>query len=492
MHNFHRFGQGIEMAMVMLMVMMMLFLCGDVVQGLGVNWGTLASHPLSPDIVVRLLRDNGIKKVKLFDADETTMRALANSNIEVMVAIPNDMLASLSVDLEAAYSWVAKNVTRYNYPGGVNIKYVAVGNEPFLQAYNGTFLNVTFPALHNIQLALQNSGLRDVKATVPLNADVYNSPDNNPVPSAGDFRPEVRDLMIKIVEYLNDNGAPFTVNIYPFLSMYDNEYFPVDFAFFDGTSQPVMDGAVQYTNVFDANLDTLIWALKKAGFPNMPIIVGEVGWPTDGDKSANLNYAERFNQGLLKHIMSGQGTPMRSGNIETYVFSLFDEDAKSIAPGNFERHWGIFQYDGQPKYPLDLSGHGQNKELVGAKNVQYLPKRWCVLDTDAKDLAKLSDSITYACTYSDCTSLGYGSSCNNLGLQGNASYAFNMYYQVHNQQNGDCVFSDLAKITKQNPSQDLCKFNIMIATGHAEKAIKHWTNLVTGFAGLAAFVLVSL
>ncbi|QCE00577.1 Glycoside hydrolase [Vigna unguiculata] len=39
-----------------------------------------------------MLKDNGIQKVKLFDADESTMSALAGTEIEVMVVIPNIQL----------------------------------------------------------------------------------------------------------------------------------------------------------------------------------------------------------------------------------------------------------------------------------------------------------------------------------------------------------------------------------------------------------------
>jgi hypothetical protein len=35
---------------------------------------------------------------------------------------------------------------------------VAVGNEPFLKAYNGSFDHVTVPALKNIQRALDEAG----------------------------------------------------------------------------------------------------------------------------------------------------------------------------------------------------------------------------------------------------------------------------------------------------------------------------------------------
>ncbi|OVA08098.1 Glycoside hydrolase [Macleaya cordata] len=437
------------------------------VRSVGVNWGTMATHQLPPEMVVEILINNGFTKVKLFEAEEKIMKALVGKDIEVMVAIPNHMLDLISRDYKAASDWVEQNVTIYSYNGGVNIKYVAVGNEPFLKTYNDTFSEITMPALQNIQQALYEAGLGfRIKATVPFNADIYNSPDSNPVPSAGDFRPEIRELTVEIIQFLYENDAPFTVNIYPFLSLYSNEYFPMDFAFFDGTKKPIKDGKVIYTNVFDANLDTLIWALDKAGYADMPIIIGEVGWPTDGHKHANIANAKRFNQGLLKHVLSGKGTPIRSGKIDVYLFSLIDESAKSIAPGSFERHWGIFEFDGKGKYELDLSGNQENKELIGAKNVKYLQKNWCVLDDDyGDDFLDLPASIDYACTFSDCTALGYGSSCNGLDVRGNASYAFNMYYQVGNQKSSDCDFSGLAVITDEDPSVGSCVFPVMIAYG---------------------------
>lgn len=95
---------------------------GFLVESLGVNWGTMATHKLPPKVVVQMLKDNGIKKVKLFDADQSTMSALAGTDIEVMVAIPNDQLAAMG-SYDRAKEWVRRNVTRYNFNGGVNIKY---------------------------------------------------------------------------------------------------------------------------------------------------------------------------------------------------------------------------------------------------------------------------------------------------------------------------------------------------------------------------------
>ncbi|KHN20653.1 glucan endo-1,3-beta-glucosidase 8-like [Glycine soja] len=429
----------------------------------GVNWGTMATHQLQPEKVVKMLKENGFRKLKLFDADEFIMTALMGTDIEVMVAIPNNMLDKISNSPKAADSWVNDNVT--SYFTGVKIKYVAVGNEPFLKAYNGSFAKKTLPALKNIQTSLNKAGLGSkIKITVPFNADIYYSPDSNPVPSTGDFRPEVRDLTVEIIQFLYANNAPFTVNIYPFLSLYGNQDFPFDFAFFDGNNKPLRDGKALYTNVFDANLDTLLWALDKAGYPDMKVMIGEIGWPTDGDKNANAKNAKRFNLGLLKHALSGKGTPKRNGTVDLFLFSLIDEDAKSVAPGNFERHWGIFEFDGKPKYELDLIGQHKEKGLVPVEDIKYMEKRWCILNPDVTKLDDLAGSIDYACTFSDCTSLGYGSTCNNLSVQGNASYAFNMYYQVNNQQNWDCDFSGLAVITHKDPSQNGCQFPVMISS----------------------------
>ena len=51
--------------------------------------------------------------------------------------------------------------------------YVAIGNEPFLSAYNASYLNNTFLALQNINKVLIKEGLAyQIKVTVPLNADI--------------------------------------------------------------------------------------------------------------------------------------------------------------------------------------------------------------------------------------------------------------------------------------------------------------------------------
>ncbi|KAL8509893.1 hypothetical protein ACS0TY_016930 [Phlomoides rotata] len=174
---------------------LVLLLCVSVVveAGIGVNWGTVSLHRLPPERVVDLLKDNKIGKVKLFDADPDVLKSLMGSGIEVMVGIPNDMLALLSTSTSACDSWVSQNVSRYMVKGGVTIKYVAVGNEPFLTSYSGQFQSYVMPTMTNIQQSLAKANLAGmVKVVVPCNADAYESS----LPSQGTFRPE----LIQIIE----------------------------------------------------------------------------------------------------------------------------------------------------------------------------------------------------------------------------------------------------------------------------------------------------
>ncbi|XP_073039652.1 glucan endo-1,3-beta-glucosidase 8-like [Primulina eburnea] len=458
-----------------------------VTEGVGVNWGTQASQNLHPSMIVQMLKDNNIGKIKLFDSDHWTVKYFAGTGIEVMLGIPNNHLASFADSYDNAKDWVKKNLTTHLYDGGVNIKYVAVGNEPFLTSYNGSNLETTFPALKNIQKAINDEGLGDkIKATIPQNGDVYDSGSGGP--SAGQFRSDIRDLMTQIVNFLQDNSSPFLVNIYPFLSLYQDPDFPVEFAFFEGGATPVQDDGISYTNMLDANLDTLVWSLRKAGAPKVKIIIGEIGWPTDGDKNANFQMAKRFYDGFFKKMATKKGTPLYPGDIQYYLFSLTDENQKSIAPGDFERHWGVFRYDGQPKFPMDFTGQGRDKMLVGAKNVKYLETQWCVFNSDIKIMDKVPKNVDYACSRSDCTSLKEGASCNALTNVDHISYAFNMYFQMNNQDVEACNFEGLAKIGKANLSTPQCHFPIAIESRGLRLRMQQTGAVI--FSGISSLLLV--
>lgn len=183
-------------------------------------------------------------------------------------------------------------------------------------------------------------------------------------------------------------------------------------------------------------------------------------------------------KGLMDCLNNGSGTPIRPRNppLETYIFSLLDEDERSTAAGNFERHWGFFTFDGQAKYQVDL-GPGSGR-LVNAQNVQYLSSKWCVVNNNNKDLSNLSAHAQEACSAADCSAMSPGGSCFNLSWPQNVSYAFNSFYQEHDQRADSCAFGGLGLTTTIDHSVESCRFTIGLSTSLSvplyRSALFHW------------------
>ncbi|KAM5583124.1 glucan endo-1,3-beta-glucosidase 9 [Rosa sericea] len=448
----------------------------------GVNWGTTASHPLPPAKVVELLKSNNITRVKLFDADPLVLEALSGSNLGVTVGIPNGLLRSLNSSKKAAQSWVHDNVTRYVSSGGsrVKIEYVAVGDEPFLQSYGEQFHPFVLGAAINIQTALTQANLdSEVKVVVPCSFDSYLS--ETSLPSKGHFRADVNRTMIQLLTFLSKHNSPFFATISPFLAFQQNKNISLDFTLFKVYTKAHNDSRRMYKNSFDLNYDILVNALSTVGFPKIGIVVSQIGWPTDGGPNATSHAAETFMKGLMNRLRSKLGTPLRPRDppVETYIFSLLDEDQRSISTGNFERHWGVFTFDGQAKYRFDFT-QGSNS-LVNAQNVEYLPSKWCVVNNN-RDLSNATASALNACSVADCTALSPGGSCSNISWPGNISYAFNSYYQQRNQSADCCDFGGLGLITTVNPSVDNCRFLVQLNTSLSDTlhpaSVSQWITLL--------------
>jgi hypothetical protein len=118
--------------LVAMLLLFAVFSMGSV-SGIGANWGTQTTHSLPAATVVKMLKDNGFQKVKLFDADSTILDSLKNSGMEVMVGIPNDMLYTMANSVQAAENWVAKNVSAHVSSNAVDIRYLPFAPLLFLQ-----------------------------------------------------------------------------------------------------------------------------------------------------------------------------------------------------------------------------------------------------------------------------------------------------------------------------------------------------------------------
>ena len=102
---------------------------------------------------------------------------------------------------------------------------------------------------------------------------------------------------------------------------------------------------------------------------------------------------------------------------------------------------------------------------------------------------RVADNVGYACGRADCTALGYGCSCGGaLDARGNASYAFNAYYQAQGQAEAACDFQGLAVVVDEDASRGKCNFSVQVVGSGAPAPVA----MARTAAVLAALLLVLL
>nr|XP_048323700.1 glucan endo-1,3-beta-glucosidase-like isoform X1 [Ziziphus jujuba var. spinosa] len=313
-------------------------------QSIGVCNGRLGNNLPSEADAVQFFKDNGITRMRIYEPYQSTLQALRGSNIELTIGILNKNLQGLN-DPAAATDWVQKNVR--DFPD-VKFRYIAVGNEVHVEDAETRYL---LPAMQNIQSAISAANLQDqIKVSTAIYSGLL---ENSFPPSTSAFRGGASSFMIPIVTFLVNNGSPLLANIYPYFSRKDDPSIPLEYALFTASGTVVHDPNtnLDYQNLFDALVDSVYAALEKAGGQNLKVVVSESGWPSEGGADASVSNAQTYYKNLIDHVKNG--TPKRSGAIETYLFAMFDENTKD---GNeVERHFGLFTADKQPKYQLNFN-----------------------------------------------------------------------------------------------------------------------------------------
>ncbi|KAL6530506.1 hypothetical protein OROMI_028395 [Orobanche minor] len=439
-----------------------LLMTGKTANGvIGMNWGRQSVQRLVPSVVVDLLLQNGIRHARIYSTQTDLLEAFSGSGIHLSVGIFNVFL--IKNDSQAD-DWVQKVLP---YFGPANIRRVYIGNYVFKHGLNNqTLREAGITTLTLVQKALNKAGYGDqIKASMPHSALILKG--NITRPSEAEFKDEIVEDMNKTLRFLLDNNAPFVVYIFPVLDVREHNLDP-SFAFPDNKSAHVVkdvNGAV-YTNVFDFVYDAIVWALEKLGAGDLEVIVGQVGWPTDGYWGANTSAAERFYKSFLPMVSSNKGTPKRPGRpIDTYLHSLTDE---TQMPKNvpYSRHWGIYRSNGEPKYKIDLTGQGRDIFPARAKGIMRMPDRWCMFNGKTHDEEKVTRLMKDACNVTDCTCLAAGGSCSRLDYELNVSYVFNIYFQSMFQDEDACKFRGLGKVVTEDPSTGDCVFPVEVVRGH--------------------------
>jgi exo-beta-1,3-glucanase (GH17 family) len=153
-----------------------------------------------------------------------------------------------------------------------------------------------------------------------------------------------------VAQFLAATGAPLMANVYPYFTYQGNPRdISLGYATFQGGTTVHDNGSgLTYTNLFGAMVGSVYAALEKVGTPNVRVVVSESGWPSAGAPAASVENAQKYNQGLIDHVV--HGTPKRPGPLEAYVFAMFNENQK---PGELaERNFGLFYPSKSPVYPI--------------------------------------------------------------------------------------------------------------------------------------------
>jgi exo-beta-1,3-glucanase (GH17 family)/cellulose synthase/poly-beta-1,6-N-acetylglucosamine synthase-like glycosyltransferase len=86
-----------------------------------------------------------------------------------------------------------------------------------------------------------------------------------------------------------------------------------------------------------------------AAFPGMPIVVGEIGWPSKGRArgGANASYADA--EVFLRHFL----TDAAALGYDYFLMEAFDQPWKRADEGEVGAYWGIFDGERNAKYAFD-------------------------------------------------------------------------------------------------------------------------------------------
>lgn len=465
-----------------------MFIFADAGGTVGVNYGRIANNLPTPEKVVELLQSQGINRVKLFDTDSTVLKALANSDVNVVVALPNELLSSTAADQSFADNWVQANISQY-YPD-TQIEAIAVGNEVFVDPKNTTKFLV--PAMKNLYNSLVKFNLTSIKLSSPI---ALSALQNSYPASAGSFKPELIEPVIKpMLKFLNQTGSYVMVNAYPFFAYSANsDVISLDYALFKENPGTVDSGnGLKYYSLFEAQLDALYAAMSAIQYDDVQIMVTETGWPSLGDENeigASETNAASYNGNLVKRVLTGNGTPLKPQvPLNVYLFALFNENEKQ-GPTS-ERNYGLFYPNEQKVYnvpftekqlasgqsapanksttPVSVTGgqpapENENQTKVSAtaggggdvSPPTSVGQTWCVANGKVAE-AKLQVALDYACGEggADCRPIQPGAKCYDPNtLEAHASYAFNSYYQKNARGVGTCDFGGAAYVVTQAPSK---------------------------------------
>ncbi|XP_024959922.1 glucan endo-1,3-beta-glucosidase 13-like [Cynara cardunculus var. scolymus] len=471
-------ARGFRLIFATSLLLMLLGICNG--STIGICYGRNADDLPTPEKAVELIKNLNINSVRIYDSNIQVLKAFANTGIELMIGIPNSDLLPFSQFQTNADTWLKNNILPY-YPA-TKITYITVGAEVTEAPTNVSAMVV--PAMTNVYTALRKAGLhRKIKVSTTHSLGVLS---RSYPPSAGAFNSRHAGFLKPLLEFLAEKQSPFLVNTYPYYAYRDSSSnVSLDYALFESSSEVIdPNTGLLYTNMLDAQIDSIYFALMGLNFKTIKIMVTETGWPSKGspkETAATPENAQTYNTNLIRHVINNTGTPAKPGEeLDVYIFSLFNENRK---PGlDSERNWGLYYPDQTSVYNIDFSGKGTVDVNTGGNLTTVNGTSWCIASPTASE-KDLRNGLDWACGSGnvDCSPIQPSQPCFQPdSLVSHASYAFNSYYQQNGATDIACSFGGTGVKTNKNPSYDNCLY---MTAGSKKTTASNVTANATSSAG---------
>ncbi|XP_076915503.1 putative glucan endo-1,3-beta-glucosidase A6 [Bidens hawaiensis] len=329
---------------------------------IGINYGQLGNNLPTPARSIELLRNMNTGRVKLYDADHEILNLLSGTDIDVAITVANDEISGIAASQHLADQWVYEHIIAH-YPR-TRIRFILVGNEVFSSISTPEDMQTArdlVRAIRRIKNTVKALGIRNIKIGTPLAMDMMET--LTFPPSNGSFKPQIQQLMVPLLKYINGTKSFFFINVYPYITWVESQVWnqtaiSLEFALLrpgDENYKDPQTGLV-YTNLLDQMLDSVVYAMAKLGYDDVMLAIGETGWPHEGESGANRDNAGEYINNLVRKmsVVPSLGTPARPGVvIPTFIYSLYDENQK-YGPAT-ERQWGLLNPDGSPVYEVNMT-----------------------------------------------------------------------------------------------------------------------------------------
>lgn len=113
----------------------------------------------------------------------------------------------------------------------------------------------------------------------------------------------------------------------------------------------------------------------RARFPKKKVVIGEVGWPSNGDRFVHARPSVEDEAQFLRRFFA----VAKERKLDYFVMEAFDQPWKETGEGRVGAYWGMFDADRELKFALEgpvVEDADWWKKALAASALAFLPMLW--------------------------------------------------------------------------------------------------------------------